>query len=111
MSAYLPALPGYASSPPLWGDIDHVRSLFVGTGIEWSFSHGHNPWRFASAEDMVRFFELHYGPTVKARERLTATGTWDACRSELVDLVERFDEGDGELVVRAEYLVAVGTRA
>jgi SAM-dependent methyltransferase len=112
MSGYLPALPDYASAPPLWGDEEHVRSLFAGTGLAWEFGRGHNPWRFASAEDLIAFMERNYGPTVKARARLEAEGTWDACRSELVALAERFDEaGDGQLLVRAEYLVAVGTKA
>ena len=56
--------------------------------------------------------ETNYGPTVKARARLTGEGTWDACRAELVALAEQFDESaDGALLVRAEYLVAVGRKA
>jgi SAM-dependent methyltransferase len=109
MSRYLPALPDYASAPPLWGSEEHIRSLFAGTGVLWTFGRGHNPWRFGSAEEFVAFMERHYGPTVKARARLEGEGTWDACRRELVALAEQFDEGaGGELLVRAEYLVAVG---
>src|SRR5262249_12280916 len=40
-----------------------------------------------------------------ARARLEAEGTWLECRSEIVTLIERWDEGG---VVGAEYLVAVG---
>jgi SAM-dependent methyltransferase len=110
MSAYLPAAPDFASPPPLWGDAEHVETLFTGTGVEWEFTTGHNPWRFADAEAMIAFFEANYGPTVKARARLEGEGTWLDCRRELVELAERFDEGtDGEFLVRAEYLVAVGT--
>ena len=32
---------------------------------------GHNPWRFDSAEHWVAFMESHYGPALKAREKLT----------------------------------------
>jgi len=106
MGRYLPAPPAYASAPPLWGDEDHIRALFAGTGIEWQFARGHNPWRFASAEEMTAFFERNYGPTVKARARLESEGAWADCRREIVELVERFGGG----AVDAEYLVAVGSK-
>ena len=51
------------------------ESLFAGTGVELTFAYGHNPWRFDSAEHWVAFLETAYGPTVKARERLTGEGT------------------------------------
>src|SRR6185503_17300901 len=92
MSRYMPALPDYASSPPLWGSEDHVRSLFAGTGVTCSFERGHNPWRFASADEMIAFFERNYGPTVKARARLEPEGTWDACRRDLVAVAEEIGE-------------------
>jgi SAM-dependent methyltransferase len=112
MSGYLPAPPAYASAPPLWGSETHVRGLFAGTGVELTFARGHNPWRFASAEHWVVFMETAYGPTLKARERLTAEGRWDACRAELVAMAERRNEAtDGTLLMRAEYLVAVGQKA
>jgi SAM-dependent methyltransferase len=111
MSGYLPAPPAFASSPPLWGDEEHLRRLFAGTGVELRFALGHNPWRFASAEHWVAFLEASYGPTLKARERLSAEGTWDACRAEVVALAERRNEAtDGTLLLQAEYLVAVGRR-
>ncbi len=112
MGRYLPAPPEYASAPPLWGDEDHVRGLFAGTGVELEFTRGHNPWRFPSAEAFVAFMETAYGPTVKARERLTGEGTWDACRAEIVALAERANEAtDGGLLMQAEYLVAIGRKA
>ena len=101
MSGYLPAPPPYASAPPLWGSEAHVRSLFAGTGVELTFAYGHNPWRFDSAEHWVAFLETAYGPTVKARERLTARGRWDACRAEIVAMAERRNEAtDGTLLLR-----------
>jgi SAM-dependent methyltransferase len=112
MSRYLPPAPGYASPPPLWGNPDHLRSLFAGSGIEWRFARGRNPWRFASAEAFAAFMEAFYGPTVKARERLTADGTWDQCRRDIVALADRLNEApDGGLLIGAEYLVAVGRKA
>jgi SAM-dependent methyltransferase len=112
MSRHLPPAPGYASPPPLWGTEDHLRALFAGTGIAWTFARGSNPWRFASAEAWTAFMETKYGPAVKARVRLTAEGRWDECRAEIVELVERLNVAkDGSLLIRAEYLVAIGRKA
>jgi SAM-dependent methyltransferase len=108
MGRYLPAPPDYASPPPLWGDEEHVRELFAGAGLELDFARGHNPWRFDSPEHWVAFMETRYGPTVKARERLTAEGRWADCRAELLALAERHNQAtDGRLHMEAEYLISV----
>lgn len=112
MGRYLPAAPDFASPPPLWGDERHVRRLFEGTGVDLEFSRGHNPFRFDSAEHFAVFFETHYGPTLKARERLSVTGEWEECRAEIVAMAEAGNTAtDGSLELPAEYLVAVGSKA
>jgi hypothetical protein len=56
--------------------------------------------------------ESYYGPTLKARERLTAEGRWEECRGEILALAERYNEAtDGSLFMHAEYLVTVGRKA
>ena len=112
MGRYMPAPPDYASPPPLWGSEEHVRGLFGDTPVQLEFARGHNPWRFDSAEHYVVFMETHYGPTLKARERLTAEGRWEECRSEILAMAERRNEAtDGSLLMHAEYLVTVGRKA
>ena len=109
MGRYLPAPPEFASPPPLWGSEPHVRRLFAGTGVELEFSRGSNPWRFPSAEAWVAFMETAYGPTLKARDRLTGEGRWEDCRREILALVERRNEAtDGSLLMQAEYLITIG---
>lgn len=108
---YLPPLPPFASPPPKWGDEDHVRRLFAGTGVELEFHRGANPWRFPSAEAYTAFMEDYYGPMVKVRERLTAEDRWPDCRGEIVDLVTELNSAtDGTLRFDAEYLVAIGRK-
>jgi SAM-dependent methyltransferase len=112
LGAYLPAPPSFASPPPRWGDEEHVRALFAGTGVELSFARGFNPFRFDSADRWVEHFETLYGPTLKARERLSAEGRWDECRREIVAMAERRNEAtDGRFVVYSEYLVTIGRKA
>ena len=111
MGRYLPAPPDFASPPPLWGSEAHVRGLFEHAGVELEFERGYNPWIFDSAEHWVVFMETLYGPALKARERLTTEGRWEACRDEMLALAERYNETPGGgLLMNAEYLVAVGRR-
>jgi hypothetical protein len=86
-----------------------VRGLFEGTGVVLEFERATTPLHYDSPEHYVAFMESLYGPMISARERLTAEGTWNACRQELVEMMERRDEGDGEgMYVPAEYLLVVG---
>lgn len=111
MSRYLPPAPAYASAPPLWGDEAHVRGLFADADVELEFERATTPFRFASAEHYVSFFETNYGPMVKARERLTAERRWDDCRAEIVEMMERRNLAtDGSLDVPGEYLLAVARK-
>jgi SAM-dependent methyltransferase len=109
MGRYLPAPPAFASPPPLWGSPSHVRRLFDGTRVVLDFDRGTNPWRFESPEAWVAFMETAYGPTVKARHRLSGEGRWAECRAEMVALAERRNEAtDGSLHMEAEYLITIG---
>jgi len=105
----LPKPPEYASPPPLWGDEDHVHELFAGTGAELEFERAVNPIvDFDAAEDWVEFMAVNYGPLLKARERLSAEGTWADLREELVELTASFDRGGATGIwLEAEYLLAL----
>jgi SAM-dependent methyltransferase len=108
MGRYLPPPPAYASPPPLWGNEEHVRVLLGDAVLE--LERHTTPLRFDSAEHFTSFMESCYGPTLKARERLTAEARWDDCRNEIVALMERRNEAtDGGLLVRAEYLVVTAS--
>lgn len=112
MGRYLPPPPSYVAPPPLWGSEEHVRELFRDTGVEPGFERATTPLRFDSAEHYVSFMETCYGPTLKARERLTTEGSWDDCRRDIVEMMDRRNEAtDGSLLVPAEYLVVVARKA
>jgi len=111
MGRYMPVPPSYASPPPLWGSEPYVRGLFANAGIELEFARGRNPWRFHSAEEFVSFMETNYGPTLKARERLSREGRWKELREEIRAMAERYNEAtDGGLLMHAEYMVAIGSK-
>jgi hypothetical protein len=88
-----------------------VRGLFANAPVDLEFALGNNPWQFDSAEHWVVFMETHYGPTLKAREKLTAEGRWEECREEIRALAESQNEAtDGSLLMQAEYLVTIGRK-
>jgi SAM-dependent methyltransferase len=110
MGRYLPAPPSFASPPALWGSEQHVRDL-LGDELELSFERAAAALHFDSADAYVAFMETAYGPTITARERLTAEGRWAACRDELVAMMEARNEAtDGTLFVTAEYLITLGRK-
>ena len=112
VGSYMPKPPEFASSPALWGDEDHVKGLFARHDVDVSFERLTTPWRFDSAEGFMRFFEERYGPVIKAREKLSADGTWDRCRADIVELLSSSDEGsDGAYVSHSAYVVATVRRA
>jgi SAM-dependent methyltransferase len=112
MSPYLPKPPAGASAPPLWGDEDHVRALFAGTGVELAFSSHSASFHGESPETFVDFMADHYGPVLKARDRLIPEGRWDALRSDLVELCELWNDAGHGFNAPSEYLLTRGrTRA
>ena len=108
----MPAPPAFASPPPLWGDEDHVAALFSDHDVDVSFRRATNRFAFPSAEAFMALFETRYGPLLKARERLTAEGTWGDLRPELVELFESYNyAGDGTYEGLSEYLVVTVERS
>ena len=110
-SAHLPPPPDFASPPVLWGDEDHVRGLFEGTGVELEFEREIVNLDFDSVEDALMIYERYFGPVVKAKEALAPEGRWQALRDELGALFEDHNVADDGVRYPAEYLVVVGRKA
>ncbi len=112
MGRYMPPSPAFATAPPLWGDEDHVRELFALHDVNLSFTRGSNLFAFDSVAAYQTFFEQHYGPTIKAQEKLAPEGRWEECRAELRELYERRNTAtDGSCRIHAEYLTISISRA
>jgi SAM-dependent methyltransferase len=110
VGAHLPPPPSFASPPIMWGNPDHVRSLFADTGLELSFELDGVEFRFDSVPETVDFYETNFGPLVKARELLEPQGLWDAAHRDLVALYEEHEGDDGSLTFAGEYLVTTGRK-
>jgi SAM-dependent methyltransferase len=106
VAARMPKPPKGASPPPLWGDEGHVRKLFADAGIRFEFELRYAEFSYGSAAGFVDYMAYHYGPVLKARERLTQEGTWDELRHDLIALSERHNVAMDGFSAPAEYLVA-----
>jgi SAM-dependent methyltransferase len=106
----MPKPPEGASPPPLWGDDEHVRKLFAGAGVEFEFERRHAEFIYGSAAGFVDYMAYHYGPLLKARERLSQEGTWDELRRDLVALSERSNVVMDGFCAPSEYLLARGVK-
>ena len=110
MAPYLPKPPAGASPPPLWGDEDHVRALFAGAGVELAFETHAASFYAESPDAFVEFMADHYGPVLKARERLAAGGPLEALRADLVALCERANVAEDGFRAPSEYLLTLGRK-
>jgi SAM-dependent methyltransferase len=96
--------------PPLWGTEARLRELFGKSVRSLDVRPRYFNFRFVSAEALVEFFRLHYGPTLKAFEALN--GNAEALSSDIVALARRFDQNGREPVaVRSEYVEVLAVKA
>jgi SAM-dependent methyltransferase len=110
MAPYLPAAPDGASPPPLWGQEAHVRRLFAHSGVDLTFETHAASFHADSSADFVEFMADHYGPVLKARDRLAPGGRWSALRSDLIALCERMNVAAEGFQADSEYLITLGRK-
>ncbi|SEE91234.1 class I SAM-dependent methyltransferase [Ruania alba] len=107
---YVPPPPG-ALPPIRWGSRDVLTELFADQVTGWQFSTGTISMRFRSPEQFADHFLAHYGPTLRAAQRLPQED-WPGFRAALASLIA--GSGlleDGTVRSEWEYLVAVADRA
>jgi SAM-dependent methyltransferase len=110
MAQHAPPPPG-VESPLLWGTEEHLRELF-GDGIsDLRVEKRLSRHPFRSADHYIEFFREYFGPTQTAYERVGADGE-QALTDDLRAFLESANTaGDRAMVLEAEYLIAVATRA
>ncbi|HXQ89137.1 MAG TPA: class I SAM-dependent methyltransferase [Solirubrobacterales bacterium] len=110
IAKHAPPPPGV--EPPLrWGDEGSVREL-LGDGVsEISFERRLSRQPFRSADHYIEFFRTYFGPTQTAYERVGPEGE-EALTSDLRSFLEAANTaGDRAMVLEAEYLQVIATRA
>ncbi|MGC2372620.1 MAG: methyltransferase domain-containing protein [Solirubrobacteraceae bacterium] len=108
VGSYMPSPPPELKPPVMWGNEDHVRSLFEPTGAELTYERHMVTFEHDSAVSWFEYNERVLGPTIMAKAALEPQGRWDALREDLVKLYTDANEaGAGAFRVRAEYLLTV----
>lgn len=108
VGSYMPTPPPGIKPPVMWGEEDHVRSLFEPTGLELAFERHMVTFEHESATSWLEYNERVLGPTIMAKAALEPQGRWEALREELVKLYTDGNEAqDGTFRARAEYLLTV----
>jgi SAM-dependent methyltransferase len=108
VGSYMPTPPPELEPPVMWGNEDHVRSLFEPSGAELSFERHMVTFEHESPEGWFEYNERVLGPTIVAKAALEPQGKWDALREDLVRLYTDANEAeDGTFRARAEYLLTV----
>jgi SAM-dependent methyltransferase len=105
---YMPPPPPELKPPVTWGDEQHVRTLFGGTGVELAFERRAVTFASGSAEAWLADDEQNLGPAVMAKAALEPQGRWQDLQRDMLAVYEEFNRAtDGSFKVEAEYLVTV----
>lgn len=108
-TAHMPPPPDSAGSSLSWGEEDHVREIFAGSGVELSFERERVDFAFPSVAAAVEEYLTRFGPLLVARQALEPQGRWQALADDVTAFFERQPRTDGEgIVVPADYLVVTG---
>ena len=104
------APPAGVASPVLWGTEEHLHELFGNRISSLAGEKRTFTWRFRSGEELVEFFRLWYGPTLKAFAALEGEAR-AALERDLVELARRSNRLESDTVaIPATYLQAIATR-
>jgi ubiquinone/menaquinone biosynthesis C-methylase UbiE len=108
VGSYMPAPPPELKPPVMWGNEDHVRSLFADTGAELTFERRMVTFTHDSPESWIEYNERVLGPTIMAKAALEPQGRWNDLKDELTALYRDNNEADdGTFRMQAEYLLTV----
>jgi SAM-dependent methyltransferase len=111
MGPYLPPPPSYASPPAAWGRSEHVEQLFAEYPVELTSERYALDFEADSAGAFIDILADFYGPLLQARNKLTATGRWEALRDELVALSNELNAArDGQFRASSAYLVTLARK-
>ncbi|TDC60363.1 class I SAM-dependent methyltransferase [Actinomadura sp. GC306] len=113
MKPYAPPPPPGAQPPPLWGDEDHVRTLFGDRVTDVTARRQTiRIDAFEKPEEFRDYFKARYGPTIAVYNNIADDPGKVATLDEaLADLARRYDKGTSPLTVDWEYLLLTAKRA
>lgn len=114
LAPYLPPPPHGASPPLLWGNAEHVRTLFGGRVASLDMTRGEYVEKAASPHEYLQLFKRTFGPMVAVYASLAAQPTRAAALDrDFLQFAERWNRSNGqnEVAVPYEYLLVVARKA
>ena len=96
--------------PILWGNEDHVRGLFEGTGIDLEIVRTAVDFEAESAEDFFEEMERDLPPIVASKELLEPEGKYEPLKEDLLELYRGTNERDEGWGCSNEFLLIKGTK-
>jgi SAM-dependent methyltransferase len=107
-ASYMPPMPTELKPAVMWGNEEHVRSLFAGSGGEITCERRTVTFSGPTVEGWMADDERMLGPAVMAKAMLESQGRYEELRGEMLELYNSFNEaGDGSFRVQAEYLLTL----
>jgi len=105
---YMPPMPAELKPAVMWGNEQHVRSLFADSGAEVSCERRTVTFSGPNAEAWFADDERMLGPAVMAKAALEPQGRYDELRQDMLKLYGDFNEADdGSFRVQSEYLLTL----
>lgn len=109
-ASYMPPMPSELKPPVMWGNEEHVRSLFADSSADVTCERCTVTFSGSNAEAWFADDERMLGPAVMAKAALEPQGRYDELRQDMLDLYARFNAADdGSFRVEAEYLLTLVT--
>jgi SAM-dependent methyltransferase len=107
---YIPATPG-VPSPTAWGDAGHLARLFGGAVCDIACTRREVVFRYHSAQQWLRHFQEHFGPT-RMMFAVLPRRLAEPLERDLLGLWDDLNRAsDGSLIAPVEYLEAVLTKS
>jgi SAM-dependent methyltransferase len=110
ISKHAPPPPGI-NPPVLWGTEDRLRELFGDNISDLRVERQISRQTFRSPDHYIEFFRTYFGPAKMAFERVGPDGEQALEHDLRTFLVEHNAAGERALVLEAEYLQVIATRA
>lgn len=108
----LPPGPDFVTPSILWGDPDHVRTLFASHDVALRIDHPAFEVTFESVGALEAFAFENSSGLAAARDALEKIGRWDEAHAAMRQALDRTNQADdGSYRVAWDYLLIVATKA
>jgi predicted RNA methylase len=105
---YMPPMPEELKPAVMWGNEEHVRSLFADSGAEVTCERRTVTFSGSTLEAWFADDERMLGPAVMAKAALEPQGRYEQLRDDMLKLYGEFNEADdGSFRVQSEYLLTL----